>query len=387
MKNLLYITAAFLTVTFLYAGVALSAAQSSDSVIARVCILDGEKSVRIELDSRYKMYSMDSGEVVMEGPYLKANVAPAEKGITVNKKKVKANGIRIEVLKDSNIYINAKRFRGEVDIVRKDKSSLLVINHIPVETYLYGVLYNEVSHRWPMEILKAQAIVARTFAYHQIEHNKKRLYDLRSDIYSQVYHGKSSEKWSTTTAVNLTRDKVLVYDGKIFPAYYHATCAGYTEDASNLWAIDIPPLDGVKCGYCGNSPHNSWRCDIPLWELEGKLRDNGYKIGRIVSFKPVSVNRSGRNEKAEIKDKDGIAIIMTAKDFRNIIGPNKVKSTKFGASIEWGHVILYGWGWGHGVGMCQWGAYQMAVDHKSTEEILRYYYPGSEIATIDKVKL
>jgi stage II sporulation protein D len=236
-----------------------------------------------------------------------------------------------------------------------------------------------------MEVLKSQAIAARTFALYQNIQNKTQAYDVRSDIYSQVYGGRASERWATTKAVNLTKDKVLTFGDKIFPAYYHATCAGYTEDASNLWNIDLPALKGVECKFCTPSPHYRWTKDIPLWEVRRKLEEGGYKIGDMESVNILSKNKSGRIDKLEIKDKSGISIILTGKDFRQIFGPNVIRSTKFDASIKWHQLVLKGSGWGHGVGMCQWGAYGMAKKGKKAEEILQHYYPGAEITTIDKV--
>jgi stage II sporulation protein D len=259
--------------------------------------------------------------------------------------------------------------------------TLNLINNVELENYLYGVLYHEVSHRWPIEVLKAQSIAARTFALHQREQSKLAPYDLRNDIYSQMYGGKTSEKWSTTRAVNLTKGKVLVYNGGLLPAYYHATCAGRTEDASNLWNIDLAPLKGVECKYCKDSPHYKWHKEISLWEIENRLKANDYNIGKIASLNILSRNKSGRVDKLEIKGESGASLILTGKDFRQMIGPNDVRSTNFTISLKWEHAIFDGYGWGHGVGLCQWGAYGLGRRGKKAEEILKFYYPGTEIAT------
>ena len=254
-----------------------------------------------------------------------------------------------------------------------------------MEDYLYGVLSQEVSHRWSMESLKAQAIAARTFALYQKAQNKLQSYDLRSDIYSQVYGGMNPERWATTKAVSVTKDKVLIFNGKVFPTYYHATCAGHTEDASNLWNINLGPLKGVACDFCKRSPHYYWSKEISLWALQDKLKSSGYTISKILSVTLLSQNPSRRVEKIEIKDEAGVAIIMTAKDFRQMLGPNELRSTRFESSIKWNKLMVKGSGWGHGAGMCQWGAYGMARKGKKADEILKYYYPGAEITTLDKI--
>ena len=384
MKKIIYFIT-IISVLFLASpGDGLSLTKDPN-ITVRVSILDDRDGISLALKGRYKIYAINSERVVMEGPYLNVNISAIKDGLKIGPREIKVDGVKVKGAKDSNIYVDGRRFRGARDVIRKDNAKLMVINYLDLDEYLYGVLYHEVSHRWPMEVLKAQAIAARTFALYQARQNKLQPYDLRSDVYSQVYGGRASEKWSTTKAVNLTRDKILTYNGDILPAYYHATCAGYTEDASNLWNIDLPPLKGVPCNFCTNSPHYKWSKDIPLWELENKLKDNKYMIGKVASVSILSKNRSGRVDKLEIKDESGVSVILTGKDFRQTIGPNDVRSTKFDASIRWGSLVLNGFGWGHGVGMCQWGAYGQARQGKKAEEILKYYYPGAEITTIDKV--
>lgn len=360
-------------------------AQGEPVVKVRVAILDDADSVRLVIKSGYGIYVSNSSTASMQGSYLSAVIKPSKGGIRVGSKDIRSVSLRIRALKDGNIYINSRRFRGDIDVMRKDNGKLILINRIDIEEYLYGVLYHEVSHRWPMEALKSQAIAARTFALYEARRSRLQPYDLRSDVYSQMYGGKTSEKWSTTRAVDLTKGKVLSYKGGIFPAYYHATCAGRTEDASNLWNIDLPVMKGVGCDFCAGSPHYNWERDIPLGEAEEKLRRNGYKVGRIVSVSVLSRNVSGRVDKVEIKDDKSVSCILTGKDFRQMFGPDVVRSTNFNVEIKWNHLVVKGKGWGHGVGMCQWGAFGQSTKGKKAEDILKYYYPGAEITTIDKL--
>lgn len=384
MRKIFYIIVAIVLTISSNPGYA-PAADDNTGIIIRVAIVDDKDSIYLSLKGKYKIYALGSERVVMEGPFLNAKVRAPKEGIEIGKKEVKLNGVRVKAAKDSNIYVDSRRFRGDIDILRKENAKLMVINYIALDDYLYGVLYHEVSHRWPMEALKAQAITARTFALYQAGQNKPQPYDLRSDIYSQVYGGRTSERWSTTKAVKLTRGKVLICKGELLPAYYHATCGGRTEDASNLWNVDLVPLKGTACDFCKYSPHYKWTKEIALGNLEDKLKNNGYKIGKASSVTVLSKNSSGRADKIEIKDAAGVSVILTGKDFRQIIGPNELRSTKFDLSIRWGNLIVDGFGWGHGVGMCQWGAYGMSKHGKKCEEILKHYYPGAEITTIDKI--
>ena len=385
MKNILYF-ALIICLVSVSIPAAAGVPEQEGPVVIRVSIIDDSNDIALALKTRFKICALNSDNVLLEGPYLNASVKPTEGGLRIGSKDIGMRAIKVKVVRDSNIYVNDRRFRGDIDIIRKDNGKLMVINYIALDDYLYGVLYHEVSHYWPAEVLKAQAIAARTFALYEIRQNKLQPYDLRSDVYSQMYGGRTSEKWSTTRAVNLTKGKVLTFNGDIFPTYYCATCAGYTEDASNLWNVDIAPLKGVPCNFCLNSPHYKWTKTIPLWMLQNDLKDSGYKISKVATVSILSKNRSGRVDKLEIKDDAGVSVILTGKDFRQILGPNELRSTKFDASIKWANLILDGGGWGHGVGMCQWGAFGMARLHKKAEEILKYYYPGAEITTIDRVK-
>lgn len=352
--------------------------------VLRICILDNKDNVTLALKGIYRVYAVTQDKLLTGGYILHTQVKAGDQGIMFGSRGLKFTRIRLKVPEGALIYIDGRAFRGEVDIIRKDNMKIMAINRVNLEEYLYGVLYNEVSHRWPIEAIKAQAIAARTFALYQARQNKLQDYDLTNDIYSQVYSGAASERWSTTRAVKLTAGEILTYQGDIFPAYYHATCAGRTEDASNLWAVDLSPLKGVECQFCKESPHYKWVKSIPSADLEKKLNDSGYKVGNIKSISVLAKNKSGRVDKIEIKDEANVSSILTAKDFRQMIGPNDMRSTAFTPSVNNGKIVFDGVGWGHGVGMCQWGAKGMSEHGKKHDEILKYYYPGAEISTIDK---
>lgn len=380
-RSSLIIFSVIIAASLLLTVIGKSSENVSDAVI-RVLIADDRDGMYLALKARYRICAINSGTSLTNGPFLSTRVTAVTEGIKIGSQLIKTDGVRVKVASGSNIWVDNRAFRGDIDIIRKPNGKLAVINYIALDDYLYGVLYHEVSHRWPMAALKAQAIAARTFAIYQARQNKLQPYDLRNDIYSQVYGGRTSEKWSTTRAVNLTRGKALKYNGDIFPSYYHATCAGHTENASNLWNINTPPLKGVPCDFCKGSPHYRWTKRVSLLTLEKKLNAGGYKVDGINSFKVLSRDDSGRVDKIEIDDGAGGSVIITGKDFRQMIGPNDIRSAKFEASIVDTNLALEGFGWGHGVGMCQWGAYGMARQGRSAEEILKYYYPGAEITTL-----
>jgi len=256
------------------------------------------------------------------------------------------------------------------------------VNNIELEDYIKGILYNEVSHYWPYEVLRAQAVVARTYAVYQMQENKSRDFDVTSDIYSQVYGGSSSERFRTGKAVKYTQGIILVYRNRAIPAYYHSCCGGHTEDAALLWNTDMAPLKGVVCNFCQESPHFNWHLALNQKELAEKLSAAGYSLSQLKEIKIEGKDNSGRITNLILVSSDK-EIKISAKDFRNILGPNLLRSTNFTATVANDDIVFAGVGWGHGAGMCQWGAYFMAKQGSTYEQILSFYYPGAQISSIN----
>jgi len=350
--------------------------------IVRVAIIKDKPSLRLLIKGPFSIYSLNTNELLAEYKSLRTSiVTPTNYGIKVGHYSYfKIFGIKIIPKKDATIFVNKRRFRGQVDIVRQQDMSLLVVNHIDVESYIRGVLYHEVSHKWPLEAIKAQAVVARTYALYQAKVNDTKDYDLTSDIYSQVYGGRTSEKYRTNKSVNRTLGEYLTFEGEMFPTYYHATCAGHTEDASRLWNIDLPPLKGVECDFDSKSPHIRWKKNLRLKDIQIRLIKAGKKIGLIKQINVMERNNTGRIDKLEIIDRRDSKIYISGKEFRMIVGPNIIRSTNFTVKMRGYYADFVGKGWGHGVGLCQWGAKAMADCGFKYDEIIKYYYPGSEIA-------
>ncbi len=341
-------------------------------ILVRVLIVKSAKEINLHIRGPYRLVGFEDGEVLEEGRGLRSR--------TFFAKDLDSGGIRVLPGKRARVYVNKRQFRGEIDIIKDKEQRLIVVNNIDIEEYLYGVLYNEVSHRWPIEVLKAQAIAARTYALYQKLVSKNRYFDLAADIYSQVYGGRRSETWSIRRAVNLTRGQILTYNGKIFPSYYHATCGGHTSDAVTLWGIDIPPLRGRPCNFCTMSPYYRWKKELRIDEITDRLKQAGYDI-QLVSIEALKRDKAGRILDVLLKGRPE-NIKLGGNKFRLIVGPNLIKSTNFKAQIKGRDIIFEGKGWGHGIGMCQWGAYAMARKGYKAEDILRYYYPGTEIVRI-----
>ena len=354
--------------------------------VLRVAVIKDADIVNLTIKGKYVIRSLYTRELLHEGRNLKnAKIAPTISGLLVGETPFKIFAIRIETKRDGSIFLNDRQFRGSVDIIRTEDLKLLAVNHVDVESYLYGVLYHEISPLWTMDAIKAQAIAARTFALYQKRERKKQDYDLTSDVYSQMYGGRTSEKWRTTRAVDLTRGEVLTHKGDIFPSYYHATCAGHTEDASRLWNMNIEPLRGVKCDYCKESPHYRWRRRVSLGQIGEKLDKNGYDIKEVYAIEIEGKDESGRVTNVIVKGKSKILKIHSNK-FRLAVGPNILRSAKFDLTIAGDIVLFEGVGWGHGVGLCQWGSYLMSKKGHNVNAILKFYYPGAEIEVWNEVE-
>lgn len=347
--------------------------------IIRVAVVKDKDQVTLSLKGYYEIYALGKKEKILYGSNLKnAVVAPTTEGLKIADREFKISGIKILTQEDAAVYLNDKRLRGYIGISRANGGKLLVVNYIDIEDYLFGVLQHEVSFWWPYAALEAQAIAARTYALYQAEINTGRDYDLTNDTFSQVYGGAAKERYRAKKAVIKTQSKVLTCDGKIFPAYYHATCGGRTEDSSELWNIDLPPLKGVKCDWCKNSPHYYWETEMSLETIEKKLAVKEYKISGILDIAPVEINNQNRIRKLKITHTKGFEEIPVNK-FRLVVGPKQIRSTNFKIEIKDKKAFFKGYGWGHGVGLCQWGAFFMAKDGFDAEEILNYYYPSAKI--------
>ena len=356
----------------------------STGINVRVRVASDMEKISLTVNGPYSIEAINSDLVLYKGKNLnKETISPTNSGLKIGQKEFKIYGIRVIPKNDASILIDRSQFRGIVDIIRTENLKLLVVNHLDVEKYLYGVLYHEVPHYWPTETQKAQAVAARTFAMDRIQNMRDRDYDVTSDIYSQVYGGRKSERKKSTKAVDATRGMVLTYKGKIIPAYYHSICAGHTENSKEVFGIDLPPLKGVSCPYCKGARGYNWKAMFSYKQMEGRLNKYGIKTKKIKHISEGRRDASGRLADIKIKDSSGTKLIKSFK-FRLALGPNTIKSTKFTIRITRKGVIFRGEGWGHGVGMCQWGAFGMGKRRFNYKMILDFYYPG---AKIEKIKM
>ena len=211
-------------IIFLVSGVwcLASFCYAQPSKYVRVSVIENAESLNLKASGSYEITD-SSGSVLSKGKSLKTTVVSYKDGFLIAGKNFKTNKVLIKTDGPDIFIINGRKFRGSLQFIIDKNAKLSVVNHIDLEDYVQGILYHEASHYWPMVALKSQAIVSRTYAVYQMQENKSKDYDLTSDIYSQVYGGKTSERYRTNKAVKDTRGIVLTYKDNIFPTFFHAT--------------------------------------------------------------------------------------------------------------------------------------------------------------------
>jgi stage II sporulation protein D len=289
--------------------------------------------------------------------------------------------VRIKSSGQQCIKINNRSYRGFVWVQLRD-GKLLVVNHVGLEQYLYGVLPREVSPSWHAHTLKAQAVAARTYALYHMVKREKEIYDVFSTTSSQVYGGKDVEHPVTQDAVDSTKGLILTYDGKIALTLYHANSGGETERADDVWGSRLPYLVSVEDRFSVNQPGFSWERTLSFDDIQGCLKRFGFPVTSIQDITVVERAASGRIKKLKISQPDE-PFYLTGNSFRLIVGPGKVRSSNFEVKIEDGQFIFKGNGFGHGVGMSQWGAYDMAKNGYKFKEILQFYYPKTIVTGVN----
>lgn len=247
--------------------------------------------------------------------------------------------------------------------------------NLTLEDYLVGVVAAEMPASFNTEALKAQAVIARTYTKKLINSGRK----ITDDVTTQVYKSDDELKrmWGTNyntyynkikKAVLSTEGKYVTYNSELIDAVYHSTSNGYTEDASFVWGNNVPYLKTVTSPWDTSSSTFQKSVDVSFEELSNKL---GIKFDEETLIEVISRDDSGRISKIKIGDKE-----LTGTSARNIIG---LRSSDFDIIINAYSITFTTRGYGHGVGMSQYGANGMANSGYTYEQILKHYYSGVTI--------
>ena len=355
-----------------------------EPVTIRVVVFKDKSEVILSVIGSFEVISVKNKEVLLRArDYSGARITSVPEGLKLKDKILKSDAISIIPKKKIAVTVNKRRYRGIVSVFKEASGKMLIVNTLDIESYVKGVLYREISNKWPMEAIKAQSVAVRTYAMYQAEVMKNKNYDVAADTSSQVYGGYLAETSKTNRAVNLTKGEFLLYKNRLFPTYFHATCGGITEKASELWKVDIEPLSGERvCGFCSASPHYFWKAQTDFGLIQEKLGVSYTLSSELKNVAVAERNATGRVRSIELEDALDTKQVISAKDFRAALGPDILRSTNFSIIIDKERVTFAGKGWGHGVGLCQWGALGMSKKGLTYDQILEFYYPGAEIVRL-----
>ncbi|MFH1714795.1 MAG: SpoIID/LytB domain-containing protein [Elusimicrobiota bacterium] len=284
------------------------------------------------------------------------------------------------------LKINEKTYRGSI-FVKEKRNMFEVINELDIEDYLYGIIGREISPSWPKDALKAQAVAARTYTLRNLNRHEKEGYNLCDTQHCQVYGGVDAEDVRTNDAVNETKGLVISYENELAQVFYHSACGGNTENVKNVWPYNgvVPEyLRGRRCNYCKGNPKEEWKTHISFKTITEKMKKAGYDADQISGVKVKEWTKTGRIKKIQVISENS-KIILKGTEFRAIIGYDVLYSTLVEPENKREELIFRGRGWGHGIGMCQYGIKGMADKGHSWKEILNFYFPGTKVKEWDKL--
>lgn len=282
---------------------------------------------------------------------------------------------------DAQTFVfEGRRYRGTFTA-----SPAGIVNTLPLEHYLYGVVSREMPHSWPVAALQAQAIVARTYVLQRS--NPTRDYDLVPSEADQVYTGVDAERPQTSAAVDATAGSVLRFENGFAQVMYSSCCGGHTEASSQAWNGPVLAyLGGVACPYCVDSPWFRWIHEIDVPAVQSALARQFAAIGDLQTIELDPPDASGRAKFWTFTGSTGTQRIKAA-DIRRALGTRTLPSLLVrrvalaAPSQPLRTISIEGSGLGHGVGLCQWGARGMALTGAGARAILGFYYPGTGIGS------
>lgn len=268
-----------------------------------------------------------------------------------------------------------RTYAGTLDLVAQDRR-LLVINRVPLETYLAGVIGAEMGVHFPDEALKAQTVASRSYAVRRIRARRRRAFDVGATQATQVYRGILPGHERARRLVDATRGEVLIHDDEVLDAVYSSTCGGHTRPADEAFGNPAPsPLMGASCGHCDDAPLFRWKASVSVDKL---LRDLGLRRGP-ARLDGIRFHPSGRLRDVTLRTAGGTRVV-TAGRLRRALGAASKSPWIAHVTLDGDTIHVVGHGFGHGVGLCQYGARGLARRRKGCGDILGRYFPGAERA-------
>jgi stage II sporulation protein D len=291
-----------------------------------------------------------------------------------------------------------KKYRGKLMLLTSaDNTSCDLVNQMSLENYISSLLAAEMRNDWPIEALKAQAIAARTYALHKIESQQVKnnagyetYYDLENSEKHQVNGTLYDESPLTRRAALKTRGQILKSkNGKLTPIFFHSKCGGQTILPQNIWSNPVAGYKSVDCPNCHPYGKKPWKTYVDEYSFKKTINElyHDYK-GEEVVFKKEEYNLpitllSDTTDKRFIRFyKNGELYTFKKSYLRKVLGRRILPSNNFEILYDKNGYRFVGTGYGHGAGLCQFGAYAMALKGKTYKQILAHYFPGHKIENI-----
>ena len=301
---------------------------------------------------------------------------------------------------------------GILEIRPSNSGKLQLVNELPLETYLEGVLKGEVPSTFYKEALKAQVVAARTNALSALGKKlsiNSEPYDVTADIFTQNFEGFNDDSYFAEV-VKATKGEVLTYEGKLITVFYFSSCGGSLASSEEIFGKDLPYYSArrdnftkpehialytdsevknfienpppASCNYSGNRYYR-WERTISAMQLSLNIkRKFGKDVGNVRNVKITKRGPSGRSEVLFIEGENGSFFVEGDFEIRRALDVNMLPSSLIYIVNSKDMFIIRGAGFGHGVGMCQFGSSGLAQKGKNYKEILNFYYPGTEIEKI-----
>lgn len=280
----------------------------------------------------------------------------------------------LELSSDEGVVWNGRRYRGSLRILA-DGEGVRIVNVVDLEAYLRGVVPAEMMPSWPAEALRAQAVAARTYTLVRLDPDAA--YDVCATDECQVYRGRGAEHPATDAAVADTAGLVLTYAGAFANTYYHSDSGGVIASSAEVWGRDLPYLQAFQ-DVAADGPHRSWTARLSADQVARTLRAVGHDVGAVQRMTVLATSTSGRILRAEFVGSGGRSV-LEGLALRTVLRGWGLKSTRF---VMTGDLSVRGEGWGHGVGMSQYGARELAFQGYGFAQILGFYYPETALQRV-----
>lgn len=281
----------------------------------------------------------------------------------------------------SVVEISGRFYRGGV-LLRAQNGGVQAINVVDVEDYLRGVVPAEMPSGWPASALAAQAVIARTYVAARI--NPAAPYDTCATESCQVYRGMDAEKPGTDAAIAATAAQVVAYAGKPASTYFSSDSGGFTASSAEVWGKEIPYLTARADPFSTGGPRSRWRLEVPLSKVQAVATQFGARVGALHAVSVTRVSESGRPQEILLSGAAGVARISGAQagGFVRALGAMSSRATLSGLSP----LVVEGSGAGHGVGLSQYGALELARQGYDHLHVLGFYYPGTTLNRLAGVR-